>query len=101
MRIELFIFLNLVFNNIVQDNQKYINAIWIPQFCITKDKNESEKKVKRITDFSISMKKSFFLSEEIYLCNNEYIRNGYSPIPKNSDIIFKESMIFGMLHTEV
>jgi len=47
------------------------------------------------------MKKSFFLSEEIYLCNNEYIRNGYSPIPKNSDIIFKESMIFGMLHTEV
>lgn len=62
MRIELFIFLNLVFNNIVNDEEKYVNAIWAPQFCVTESKEESEKKVKRITDFSISMKKSFYLS---------------------------------------
>lgn len=101
MRIELFIFLNLVFNNIVEDNEKYINCLWVPQFCITANKESSEKKVKRITDFSISMKKSFFLSEEIYFCNHEFIRNGFTPLPKTTDIIFRESMIFGMLHTDV
>lgn len=36
MRIELFVFLNLVFNNIVEEAQKYVSNIWIPQFAITK-----------------------------------------------------------------
>jgi hypothetical protein len=101
MRIELFVFLNLVFNNIVEDNEKYINSLWVPQFCVTQGNQSAEKKVKRITDFSISMKKSFFLSEEIYFCNQEFIRNGFLPLPKNSDVIFRESMIFGILHTDV
>lgn len=57
--------------------------------------------MKRITDFSISMKKSFYLSEEIYFANHEYIRNGISFIPKKSDIIFNKSVIMGFLHTDV
>jgi hypothetical protein len=61
MRMELFVFLNLLFNNIIEDNERFINSIWIPQFTICD--GESGKTVKRITDFSISMKKSFFLSE--------------------------------------
>jgi len=47
------------------------------------------------------MKKSFFLSEEIYFANHEYIKNGISLIPKQSDIIFRESFIFGFMHTEI
>ena len=90
----------MVFNNIVEDNERYINAIWIPQFLINNG-DEAEKRVKRITDFSISMKKSFFVSEEIYFCNYEYLKNGFLALPKGSDVIFNESMIFGMLHTEV
>ena len=68
MRMELFVFLNIVFNNIVEDNEKYINCIWLPQFTVCD--GEEGKEVKRITDFSISMKKSFFLSEEIYFANH-------------------------------
>ena len=98
MRIELFVFLNLVFNNIVEDSEKFVNSFWIPQFKVNID---GGKEVKRITDFSISMKKSFFLSEEIYFCNNEYIKNAISFLPKKSDVIFRESLIVGYLHTEV
>lgn len=60
MRIELFVFLNLLFNNVVEDSEKFVNSFWVPQFAIN---SEQGKMVKRITDFSISMKKSFFLSE--------------------------------------
>jgi hypothetical protein len=59
MRIELFVFLNLVFNNVVEDTEKFVNSFWFPQFVVN---SEHGKEVKRITDFSISMKKSFFLS---------------------------------------
>lgn len=67
MRIELFVFLNLLFNNVVEDSEKFVNSFWVPQFAIN---SEQGKMVKRITDFSISMKKSFFLSEEIYYANH-------------------------------
>lgn len=60
MRMELFVFLNLIFNNIVEDTEKFVNCIWLPQFTICD--GEEGKMVKRITDFSISMKKSFYLS---------------------------------------
>lgn len=60
MRIELFVFLNLVFNNVVEDTEKYVNSFWVPQFTF---KGDDSKEVKRVTDFSITMKKSFFLSE--------------------------------------
>ena len=59
------------------------------------------KEVKRITDFSITMKKSFFLSEEIYFSNHEYIKNGISFLPKKSDVIYREAVIVGFLHTAV
>ena len=98
MRIELFIFLNLVFNNIVEDTEKFVNSFWVPQFMISTDLG---KEVKRITDFSISMKKNFFLSEEIYFGNHDYIKNAMSLLPKSSDVIFRDSVIFGFLHTNV
>lgn len=60
MRMELFVFLNLVFNNIIEDGLRFVNCIWLPQWAICE---EGEKRVKRVTDFSISMKKSFFLAE--------------------------------------
>jgi hypothetical protein len=47
------------------------------------------------------MKKSFFLSEEIYFANHEFIKNAISYIPKKSDVIFKEALIVGFLHTDV
>ena len=47
------------------------------------------------------MKKSFFLSEEIYFCNHEYIKNAISFLPKKSDVIFRESLIVGFLHSSV
>ena len=56
MRMELFVFLNLIFNNIVEDTERYVNSFWLPQFVINTD---SGKQVKRITDFSITMKKKF------------------------------------------
>ena len=34
MRIELFVFLNLVFNNIVEDGEKFVNSFWFPQFVV-------------------------------------------------------------------
>jgi hypothetical protein len=34
MRIELFVFLNLLFNNIVEDTEKFVNSFWFPQFAI-------------------------------------------------------------------
>lgn len=34
MRIELFMFLNLLFNNIVRDEREYIENLWLPQFKI-------------------------------------------------------------------
>jgi hypothetical protein len=86
MRMELFVFLNILFNNIVEDNEKFLNCIWVPQFAVCS--GEEGKTVKRITDFSISMKKSFFLSEEIYFANNEYIKHGTSLLPKQNDAIF-------------
>ena len=98
MRMELFVFLNLLFNNIVEDTERYVNSFWLPQFVINTD---SGKQVKRITDFSITMKKSFFLSEEIYFSNHEYIKNGISLLPKKSDVIYKEAVIMGFLHTTV
>jgi hypothetical protein len=55
--------------------------------------------VKRITDFSISMKKSFFISEEIYFANHEYIKNAVSLLPKGADVIFRESLVIGFLHS--
>lgn len=61
MRIELFIFLNLLFNNLVEDEQRFVNSIWMPQMTVSDGNNG--KQVQRITDFSISMKKSFFLAE--------------------------------------
>lgn len=57
--------------------------------------------MKRITDFSISMKKSFFLSEELYYANHEYIKNAFSFLPKKSDVIYREAVIIGFLHTDV
>lgn len=99
MRMELFIFLNLVFNNIVEDTEKFINCIWLPQFSVCD--GEEGKEVKRITDFSISMKKSFFLSEEIYFANHEYIKSGASLMPKQADVVFLESVIVGFMHTAV
>ncbi len=47
------------------------------------------------------MKKSFFLSEEIYFANHEYIKNGVSLLPKGADVIFRESLIVGFLHSEI
>jgi hypothetical protein len=47
------------------------------------------------------MKKSFYLSEEIYFANQEYIKHGVSLLPKQADAIFHESIIFGFLHSEV
>ena len=47
------------------------------------------------------MKKSFFLSEEIYFSNHEYIKNGISLLPKKSDVIYQEAVIMGFLHTAV
>ncbi len=73
--------------------------MWVPQFCVTESRKDSEKKVKRITDFSITMKKSFYLSEEIFFCNKEYIKNGILPLPKKSDVVFVDSVIIGILHT--
>ena len=37
MRIELFVFLNLVFNNIVEDSERFVNSFWIPQFKVNID----------------------------------------------------------------
>ena len=37
MRMELFVFLNLVFNNIVEDTERYVNSFWLPQFVINTD----------------------------------------------------------------
>jgi len=71
----------------------------MPQFAVC-DGSEG-KEVKRITDFSISMKKSFYLSEEIYFCNNEYIKHAVNPLPKQADVIFRESLIIGFMHTEI
>lgn len=60
MRMELFVFLNLLFNNIVEEGERFVASFWLPQIAVADA--EGEKAVKRITDFSISMKKSFFLS---------------------------------------
>ena len=72
--------------------------MWVPQFAITDGEG---KQVKRITDFSISMKKSFYLSEEIYFANHEYVKSAVSLLPKQADVILHESLIFGFLHSEV
>ncbi len=98
MRIELFTFLNLVFNNIIMDDLKHVNAMWIPQFCVT---NDGGKVVKRITDFSITMKKSLFLGEEMFFCNCEYVRNGVLAVPKMGDVIFAGAVVVGLLHSDV
>ena len=47
------------------------------------------------------MKKSFFLSEEIYFANHEYIKHAVSLLPKAADVIFRESLVPGFLHAEV
>lgn len=60
MRMELFVFLNLLFNNLIEDGLRFVNALWLPQWAVSE---EGQKRVKRVTDFSISMKKSFFLAE--------------------------------------
>ncbi len=98
MRMELFVFLNLVFNNICEDGLRFVNCLWLPQWTVSE---EGQKRVKRITDFSISMKKSFFLAEEIYFANYQYIKAGVSLLPKQADVLFQEALIFGFLHSEV
>ena len=98
MRMELFIFLNLIFNNIIENAERFVNCMWVPQFAVAEG---AGKQVKRITDFSISMKKSFYISEEIYFANHEYVKAGVSLLPKQADVIFHESLIFGFLHSEV
>jgi len=35
MRMELFVFLNLVFNNIVEDGLRFVNCMWLPQWAVT------------------------------------------------------------------
>ena len=47
------------------------------------------------------MKKSFFLSEEIYFANHEYIKHAVSLLPKAADVIFRESLVLGFLHAAV
>lgn len=37
MRIELFVFLNLVFNNVVEDTEKFVNSFWFPQFVVNSE----------------------------------------------------------------
>jgi hypothetical protein len=86
MRMELFVFLNLVFNNIIEDGLRFVNCIWLPQWTVS---DQGQKRVKRITDFSISMKKSFFLAEEIYFANEQYIKAGVSLLPKQADVLFQ------------
>ncbi len=98
MRIELFTFLNLVFNNVVADDNKHVNAMWVPQFCVT---DGGRKMVKRITDFSITMKKSLFLAEEMFFCNHEYVRNGVLAMPRTGDVVFAGAVMVGLLHSDV
>lgn len=35
------------------------------------------------------MKKSFYLSEEIYFANQEYVKNAVSLLPKQADVILR------------
>ena len=77
-----------------------MNSIWVPQVAIC-DGERPGKRVSRVTDFSISMKKSFFLSEEIYWANHQYIKAGLDLLPAPADLLFRESLIVGMLHTHL
>jgi hypothetical protein len=105
MRIELFMFLNLIFNNIVKDDQQYIENLWLKQFMINKEDVHAhkfcKKQVTRITDFSITMKKNIWLTEDIYFCNREYIKNGISYRPNETDVILLEPYIYGLLHSDI
>lgn len=66
MRIELFMFLNLLFNNIVRDDRDYIENLWLRQFKVNAEDPHAgrfcQKQVSRVTDFSITMKKNIWLT---------------------------------------
>jgi hypothetical protein len=105
MRIELFMFLNLIFNNIVRDDRQHIENLWLRQFMINKEEPEAQrfckKQITRVTDFSITMKKNIWLTEDIYFCNHEYIKNGISYRPNVKDVILLEPYIYGLLHSDI
>lgn len=105
MRIELFMFLNLLFNNIVRDEREYVENLWLPQFKVNRQDEHAQKfcqkQVTRVTDFSITMKKNIWLTEDIYFCNREYVRSAVSFAPHQTDVLMLDPYIFGLLHTDI
>lgn len=80
--------------------------MWLPQFMINDaDDNKAhkycKKRITRVSDFSITMKKNIWLAEEVYFCNKEYIKPGVSYSPHQTDVVFLEPLIFGVLHNDI
>ena len=60
-------FLNILFNNVIGTQKDHVECLWMPQFAVT---GVSQKKVSRLTDFNVNMKKGLYLSEDVFLANN-------------------------------
>lgn len=98
-------FLNLIFNNIVRDDREYIENMWLRQFKVNLEDPHAnkfcKKQVTRVTDFSITMKKNIWLTEDLYFCNKEYIKSGVSYAPSQTDLVMLDPYIYGILHNDI
>ncbi len=75
-KLELHMFCRLCFSNVIYRETRPLQALWVPQFLLSDVEEETlelKKRIFRLTDFSVAMGKSMWLSEDHGFCSKQFL----------------------------